>query len=85
MDPTVLQAITAVITSIIGGLCVAVPAILNSRKNAAIMQFQLEQLTSTIKEMQHKLDEIADLKAEIGKINVRLNSIEKEVEELKMI
>jgi len=83
MDPTVLQAITAIITSLIGGTCVAIPAVLNARKNAAIMEFQLNQLTTTVNELKQKLDEIADLKAEIGKITVRLDGIEKDVEELK--
>ncbi len=85
LDPTVLSAVTAIVTSIIGGLCVAVPSLLNARKNAALMEFQLDQITETVKDMKSKLDEVADIKAEIGKINVRLDGVEKDIEGLKMI
>ena len=82
MDPTLITAATAVITSIIGGLCVAVPSLLNARKNAALMEFQLTQLHDVVRELKSKIDEMNDLKIEVEKINVRLDNIEKEVEEL---
>ena len=85
MDPIVIQAIAAVCSSLIGGLCVAVPSLMNTRKSTVLMEFQLEQINATVRELKEKLDEVSDIKAEIGKINVRLDGVEKDIEGLKMI
>ena len=83
MDPVIFQAIAAIITSLISGGCVAFAAVLNTRKSTALMELQLTQIGETIKEFKSKLDEVADLKAEIGKINVRLDGLEKDIDDLK--
>lgn len=76
------SSITPVLTAIIGGICVAVPSIYQTRKSIELTTFRLEQLEKQIETLNEKFDKHEEHGKQIAKLETRVDAAEVAIKEL---
>lgn len=83
MDPQIFTAICSVVSALIaaGGAAWGVNRSTNTQ--IALMGSQIQTLEGMIKELKAKLDDHASLLRKLDRIEVRMDTVEREIKELK--
>lgn len=74
--------IASIICAIIGGLCVAVPAIFSTVKTQSVTNYRIEQLEISIKELNKRFDRHEEHTTQIAALEIRMDAAEQSIKHL---
>ena len=81
-DPAVFSAICSILGALIGGLCVAVPSIYQSKQNSKLTAYRIEQLELSVKELNSKFDKHEEHSSQIAELRARLDAAEYHIQHI---
>lgn len=82
MDAAIISSVISVIESLVAGLCVAIPLLIQTRHNSKLTTYRIEKLEEQLEKLNEKFDKHEEHTIQIAKLNTRVDSIEFHLEHI---